>query len=75
MLLREFSIGNHTISLIQDGALYKVQVLGSGGERVFNQEYKDYERIKICFDEIIKTIDGGKSDIQAIITILERGTV
>lgn len=75
MLLREFTVDNHTISLIQDGAIYIARVSDSVGEKVFSHEYKGYDGIKICFDKIIKMIETGNTDIQKIISILERGTV
>lgn len=71
MLLREFKIDNNTIILNQDEDTYIAQVLGASGEKLFYHEYKDYEKIKSCFDEIVQSIQQNTADIQNIINILQ----
>lgn len=80
MLLREFTVDDHTISLTQDHAVYVTQVLDNRGEKVFFHEYNDYEKIKSGFDEIVQivekgNIDDGKISIQEILAILKKSTV
>lgn len=76
MLLREFAIGNHTINLTQDDALYIATVVNSSGEKVFYHEYNSYDKIKICFDEIIQKINEYKDiDINELLEILEKSTM
>ncbi|HYF84351.1 MAG TPA: hypothetical protein VEB00_15125 [Clostridia bacterium] len=74
MLLREFVIENHMISLIQEGALYIAKVTNKSGKKLFCHEYKDYEIIKICFDEIVQAINSDNVDIKDVIGILEKST-
>jgi len=75
MLLREFAIENHTISLIQEGELYTAKVINKNGEKLFYHEYKDYEKIKSCFDEIVQAIESNEVDIRNVIGILEKSTI
>lgn len=75
MLLREFIIDNHTINLNQEGKVFVATIYGSGGERVFNHEYGDYEKIKLCFDEIIQSSEKGNISIADILKILEKSTM
>ena len=75
MLLREFAIENHTISLIQEGEIYTAKVTNKNGEKLFYHEYKDYEKIKGCFDEIVQAIESDEADITNVIGILEKSTV
>lgn len=72
MLLREFKIDNHTIILNQDEEIYIAQVIGANGEKVFYHEYKEYDKIKSYFDEIVHDIQNGKSDIKSILDILQK---
>jgi len=75
MLLREFAIENHMISLIQEGELYIAKVTNKNGKRLFCHEYKDYEKIKSCFDEIVQSIESDKVEIKDVIEILEKSTI
>ncbi|KUO74827.1 MAG: hypothetical protein APF77_11235 [Clostridia bacterium BRH_c25] len=75
MLLREFAIENHTISLIQEDDLYIAKVTDKNGKKIVYQEYEDYEKIKSCFDEIVQAIDKDKIGIKDVIVILERNPV
>lgn len=75
MLLREFKIDNHTIRLNQDEDIYIAQVLGASGEKVFYHEYKEYDKIKSYFDEIVQNIQQGNADIQNIIEILQKSMI
>lgn len=72
MLLREFKIDNNTIILDQDEDTYIAQVLSANGERLFYQEYKEYEKIKSYFDEIVQNIQQNNADIKSIISILNK---
>ncbi len=71
MLLREFKIDNNTIILDQDEDIYIAQVLGASGEKLFYHEYKEYKKIKACFDEIVQSIQQNNADIKNIINILQ----
>lgn len=75
MLLREFKIDGHTIKLNQDEEIYIAQVLGISGEKVFYHEYKEYDNIKLCFDEIVQNVQQGNADIQNILGILQKSMV
>ena len=75
MLLREFAIENHTISLIHEDDLYIAKVTDKNGKKIVYQEYEDYEKIKSCFDEIVQAIDKDKIGIKDVIVILERNPV
>jgi hypothetical protein len=72
MLLREFDIENHMISLIQEGEFYIAKVTNKNGKKLFYHEYKDYEKIKSCFDEIVESIESNKVDIKDVMGILEK---
>ena len=75
MLLREFAVENHTISLIQDGELYIAEVTNKSGKKLFYHEYKDYEKIKGCFDEIVQAIESEKTGIKDVVGILDKSTI
>lgn len=75
MLLREFNIENHVISLIQENEVYIAKVTNKNGKKILYQEYKDYEKIKGCFDEIVQAIEKGKICIKDVIEMLERNPV
>jgi len=75
MLLREFAIENHIISLIQEDELYIAKITNNNGEKLLHHEYKDYEKIKSCFDEIVQAIETDKIGIKDVIGILERNPV
>ncbi len=75
MLLREFAIDNHIISLIQNDDIYVTTVVNGKGEKLYYHEYKDYEKIKGCFDEIIQAIGAEGISIDKVIHILERSTL
>jgi hypothetical protein len=75
MLLREFAVENHTISLIQEGEFYIAKVINKQGKKLFYHEYKDYEKIKSCFDEIVQAIEVDKVGIKEIIGVFERNTI
>lgn len=72
MLLREFTIENHIISLVQDGKLYIAKITDKNGDRLLYHEYEDYERIKGSFDEIVQAYQRDKIGIEEVIRILER---
>ena len=75
MLLREFKVEGHTIILNQDGETYIAQIVGINGEKMIYHEYNEYDKIKPSFDEIVAQIQQGSSDINNIMTILERSTM
>ncbi|MHB1392811.1 MAG: hypothetical protein ACYCYE_06990 [Clostridia bacterium] len=75
MLLREFAVENHMISLIQEGELYIAKIINKSGKKLFFHEYKDYENIKSCFDEIVQAIESDKVGIKDVIGILEKSTI
>lgn len=75
MLLREFKIDDHTIILNQDDDIYIAQVIGVNGEKVFYHEYKEYDKIKAYFDEIVQNIQQNNADIKNIIDILQKSMV
>lgn len=75
MLLREFTIDHHVISLNQDNDVYVTTVVNGNGEKVFYHEYKDYEKIKSCFDEIIQAIEADGIHIEQVMGILERSSI
>lgn len=75
MLLREFALENHTISLIQEDELYIAKVTNDNGERILYNEYKNYEGIKSCFDKIVQAIEIDKIGIGDAIGMLERSTI
>ncbi len=70
MLLREFAFDDHTISLKEEDDLYIAQILNNAGEKVFYHEYKDYEKVKNSFNEIIAKIEKGGCSIEAAIVLL-----
>lgn len=72
MLLREFVVEDHVVSLIQDGDLYIAKVTDMNGEKLLHNEYNDYEKVKSCFDKIVQAIDIDKAGIREVIGILER---
>lgn len=72
MLLREFTVDDHVIELIQDGAIYIAKITNSGGEKVFYHEYNDYDKIKLGLDAIIERVSKNEVRINDIITILEK---
>lgn len=74
MLLREFAVENHMISLIQEGEFYIAKVTNKSDKKLFFHEYKDYEKIKSCFDEIVASIESNKVGIKEVIGILEKST-
>ncbi|MGE5630036.1 MAG: hypothetical protein ACM3TR_02940 [Caulobacteraceae bacterium] len=75
MLLREFTIENHIISLNQEENTYIAKVTNKSGKKLFYHEYKDYEKIKGCFDEIVQAIESDKIGISEVISILERSSM
>lgn len=75
MLLREFTIENHIISLIQEGELYVAKVTNKHGKKLLYHEYEDYEKIKSSFDEIVQAYERDKIGINDVIGILERNRV
>lgn len=75
MLLREFIIENHLISLIQEGELYIAKITNKNGNKLLYHEYEDYEKIKSSFDEIVQAYQKDKIGINEVIGILERNRV
>lgn len=75
MLLREFKVDDHTIMLTQDEHTYIAQVMNQDGEKVFYHEYTDYDKIKVCFDEIVKSIQEDNAAISNIMNILGNSTL
>lgn len=75
MLLREFVVENHMVRLIQEDDLYIAKITNKNGDRILYNEYKDYEKVKSCFDEIVQAIDADKINIMDVIGILERNQV
>lgn len=70
MLLREFTIDNHIISLTDYEELYVAQVLNESGEKVFYHEYKDYEKVKSCFNSIILKLENEGCSIETALSLL-----
>ena len=75
MLLREFTVGNHIVSLIEENELYIAKVTNNKGEKLLYNEYRDYKKIKGCFDKIVQAIEVDNIDIGEVIGILERSAV
>jgi hypothetical protein len=75
MLLREFTVEDHLISLIEENGLYIAKITNNKGEKLLHNEYKDYEMIKSCFDKIVQAIEIDKIGISEIIVMLERNSV
>jgi hypothetical protein len=75
MLLREFTIDDHIISLTDYEEIYVAQVVNSSGEKVFYHEYKDYDKVKNCFNEIISKLEDGGCSIDTAISILNSSTL
>lgn len=75
MLLREFAVDNHTISLMQESEVYIAKVTNKSGNKLFYHEYKDYEKIKGYFDEIVQAIENDKIGIKDVINILDKSTI
>ena len=75
MLLREFTVEDNLISLIQENELYIAKVTNNNGEKLLYNEYKDYEMIKSCFDKIVQAIEIDKIGIEEIIQMLEKSSV
>lgn len=75
MLLREFAVENHIISLVQEDELYIAKITNMNGEKILCNEYKDYERIKNCFDKIVQAIEIDNIGIEDVIRIIERSTI
>lgn len=75
MLLREFIVEDHIVSLIQEDDLYIARITKKNGERILYNEYKDYEKVKSCFDEIVQAIATDEINIKDVIGILERNQV
>ena len=75
MLLREFAVENHTISLIEEDDIYIAKVIDKNGEKLLYNEYNDYEKIKSCFDKIVQAIEIDNIGIEDVIKIIERSTI
>ena len=75
MLLREFVVEDHTVSLIQEDDLYIARITSKDGDRILHNEYKDYEKVKSCFDEIVQAINADGINIRDVIGILEKNQV
>lgn len=75
MLLREFTIDDHTITLFSESDDYIAKVINQKGDKVFYHEYRDYDKIKSSFDEIIRNIENGSCKISTIIDILNKSTL
>ncbi len=75
MLLREFNIENHIISLVHEDELYIAKVTDNQGKKILYQEHKDYEKIKGCFDKIVQAIENENIGIKEVIEILEKSSV
>ena len=75
MLLREFVVDNHTVSLIQENDLYIARITNKDGDRILHNEYNNYEKVKCCFDEIVQAISADGINIRDVIGILEKNQV
>ncbi|MEA4846933.1 MAG: hypothetical protein VB106_06850 [Clostridiaceae bacterium] len=75
MLLREFTVENHIVTLTEENELYIAKITNNKGERLLYNEYKDYKKIKGCFDKIVQAIEIDHIDIREVIGILERSAV
>jgi hypothetical protein len=71
MLLREFVIDGYTIRLNEDSGLYIAMIVDSSGEKLFYQEYDDYEKVKEYFDIIAKEYEDSNTNIKRVLEILE----
>ena len=74
MLLREFALDGHTISLKEEDELYIAQILNDAGEKVFYHEYKDYEKVKNSFNEIIAKLEKGDCSIDTAMLLLNESS-
>jgi predicted DNA-binding ArsR family transcriptional regulator len=72
MLLREFVVEDHVVSLIQDNDIYIAKVTNKDNERILYNEYKDYEKVKNSFDEIVQAIETDNVNINDVIGILKK---
>lgn len=74
MLLREFALDGHTISLKEEDELYIAQILNDAGEKVFYHEYKEYEKVKNSFNEIIAKLEQGDCSIDTAMLLLNESS-
>jgi predicted DNA-binding ArsR family transcriptional regulator len=72
MLLREFVVEDHVVSLIQDNDIYIAKITNKDNERILYNEYKDYEKVKNSFDEIVQAIETDNVNINDVIGILKK---
>jgi predicted DNA-binding ArsR family transcriptional regulator len=72
MLLREFVVEDHVVSLIQENDIYIAKVTNKDNERILYNEYKDYEKVKNSFDEIVQAIETDNVNINDVIGILKK---
>ncbi len=71
MLLREFEIDEHVLTLdeIEDGFI--IVVKNNTGEKLFSREYESYEEVREIFDLIVKEYEGNYINIGRVLDILQ----
>ncbi|NLN48591.1 MAG: hypothetical protein GX154_05795 [Clostridiales bacterium] len=71
MLLREFEIDEHILTLDEIEDNFSIVVKNSRGERLFSQEYDSYEEVREIFDLIVKEYEGNYINIERVLDILQ----
>ena len=71
MLLREFEIDEHILTLDEIEDNFSIVVKNSNGERLFSQEYDSYEEVREIFDLIVKEYEGNYINIERVLDILQ----
>lgn len=71
MLLREFTLEEDTINLIEESNIYIVQIFNPSGEKLYYQEFEDYDKVKIIFNEIIQKCENGGCTVDTAIQLLK----
>jgi hypothetical protein len=71
MLLREFEIDEHILTLDEIEDNFSIVVKNSSGERLFSQEYDSYEEVREIFDLIVKEYEGNYINIERVLDILQ----
>lgn len=71
MLLREFEIDDHVLTLDGIDDEYTIIIKNNSGEKLFSQEYDSYEEVREIFDLIIKEYEGNYINIERVLNILQ----
>ena len=72
MLLREFVVDGHVISLSEEDGLYIAMAVDGDGEKLFYREYDDYDKIKEYFNIIVEEYENSYINIKRVLDILEK---